>query len=77
MPTDSKQQNGKRGLAQGADVSDLIGVKLTLGLALWFLVVLACFFFVGPVVGIIAIIGGVVVGAILAVAVIRRTDTTG
>ncbi len=55
----------------------MIGVKLTLGLALWFLVVLACFFFVGPVAGIIAIIGGVVVGAILAVAVIRRTDTTG
>ena len=76
MPNDSKQA-GKRGLAQGAGVSDLIGVKLTLGLALWFLVVLACFFFVGPVAGIIAIIGGVVLGAILAVAVIRRADTTG
>ena len=47
----------ERGLDQGADVSDLIGVKLTLGVALWFLVVLGCFFFIGPVVGIIAIVG--------------------
>ena len=76
MQDDSKEAE-QRGLTQGADVSDLIGIKLTLGLALWFLVVLACFFFVGPVVGIIAIIGGVVLGAILAVAVIRRADTTG
>ncbi len=76
MANDS-QQGEERGLSQGADVSDLIGVKLTLGLALWFLVVLACFFFVGPVAGIIAIVGGVVLGAILAVAVIRRADTTG
>jgi hypothetical protein len=76
MANDSKQP-GKRGLSQGADVTDLIGVKLTLGLVLWFLTVLVCFFFVGPVVGIIALIGGVILGAILAVAVIRRTDTTG
>lgn len=74
---DDPKEAEQRGLAQGADVSDLIGIKLTLGLALWFLVVLACFFFVGPVAGIIAIIGGVVLGAILAVAVIRRADTTG
>jgi hypothetical protein len=75
--TDDPKQVEQRGLAQGADVSDLIGVKVTLGLGLWFLVVLACFFFVGPVAGIIAIIGGIVLGAILAVAVIRRADTTG
>ena len=56
---DDPEETEQRGLSQGADVSDLIGVKLTLGLALWFLVVLACFFFVGPLAGIIAIIGGV------------------
>ena len=72
---DSPQQE-KRGLNQGADVSDLIGVKLTLGLALWFLVVLVCFFFIGPVVGIIAIVAGLVIGAILAVGAVRRADTT-
>ena len=71
------QEGEKRGLDQGADVSDLIGVKLTLALALWFLVVLGCFFFVGPVAGIVAIIGGIVIGTIVAVAVIRRADTTG
>ncbi len=76
MANDSPQEE-ERGLDQGADVSDLIGVKLTLGLALWFLVVLACFFFIGPVVGIIAIVAGLAVGAILAVSVIRRADTTG
>ncbi|MGA8219547.1 MAG: hypothetical protein WB771_13375 [Solirubrobacterales bacterium] len=75
MANDSQQ--GERGLSQGADVSDLIGVKLTLGLALWFLVVLACFFFIGPVVGIVAILAGVVIGAILAVRAIRRADTSG
>jgi hypothetical protein len=75
MATDP-QEGEKRGLDQGADVSDLIGVKLTLGLALWFLVVLGCFFFVGPVAGIIAIVAGIVLGGILAVKVIRRADTT-
>ena len=74
MP-DSPQQE-KRGLNQGADVSDLIGVKLTLGLALWFLVVLVCFFLIGPVIGIIAIVAGLVIGAILAVGAVRRADTT-
>ena len=71
------QEGEKRGLDQGADVSDLIGVKLTLALALWFLIVLGCFFFVGPVAGIVAIIGGIVIGTIVTVAVIRRADTTG
>ena len=77
MADDSPQQEEERGLNQGADVSDLIGVKLTLGLALWFLVVLGCFFFIGPVVGIIAIVAGIVIGAILAVGAVRRADTTG
>jgi hypothetical protein len=77
MADDSPQQEEERGLDKGADVSDLIGVKLTLGLALWFLVVLACFFFIGPVVGIIAIVAGIVIGGILAVTLIRRADTTG
>ena len=76
MATDP-QEGEKRGLDQGADVSDLIGVKLTLALALWFLIVLGCFFFVGPVAGIVAIIGGIVIGTIVTVAVIRRADTTG
>ena len=75
MADDSPQQE-ERGLSRGADVSDLIGVKLTLGLALWFLVVLGCFFFIGPVVGIIAIFAGIVIGAILAVGAVRRADTT-
>ena len=75
MADDSPQQE-ERGLDQGADVSDLIGVKLTLSLALWFLVVLGCFFFIGPVVGIIAILAGIVIGAILAVGAVRRADTT-
>ena len=75
MADDSPQQE-ERDLNQGADVSDLIGVKLTLGLALWVLVVLGCFFFIGPVVGIIAIVAGIVIGAILAVGAVRRADTT-
>ena len=76
MATDP-EEGEKRGLDEGADVSDLVGVKLTLVLVLWFLIVLGCFFFVGPVAGIVAIIGGIVIGAIMTVAVIRRADTTG
>jgi hypothetical protein len=76
MPNES-EQDAKRGLSQGGEVSDLIGAKLALGVVLWFLAVLACFFFIGAVVGIIAIFGGVVLGGILAVTVIRRADTTG
>ncbi len=34
---DDPKEAELRGLAQGAAVSDLIGVKLTLGLTLWFL----------------------------------------
>jgi len=39
--------------------SDLIGVEFTAAVGLWILAVLAAFFFVGPVVGIIAILVGI------------------
>lgn len=74
-PADPRREP-KRDLSAGADVSDLIGVKETLGLGVWMLAAILCFFLVGVVVGIIV----VVVGAVLAIAVfanaIRRADTS-
>ena len=59
---------------QPSVTSDLIGVKLTLFLAVGFLAVLAAFFFVGPVAGIVVLLGGVAVAGLASVAAIRRAD---
>jgi hypothetical protein len=40
--------------------SDLIGIRLTAALGLWFLAVLVAFFFIGAVVGIVVILVGVI-----------------
>jgi hypothetical protein len=58
------------------EVSDLIGVEVTLALIVWFVCVLVAFFFVGPVVGILVILAGVVLGGFAAVRVIVRSDTS-
>jgi 4-hydroxybenzoate polyprenyltransferase len=64
----------QHGLGQGADVSDLIGAKVALWLALWFLAVLVSFFLIGVVVGIIVLIGGAAASLGAFVAAIRRAD---
>ena len=54
--------------------SDLIGVPIALGAILAFLGVLAAFFFVGPVLGIVTLIALVVLAALLVVRVIRANE---
>ena len=54
--------------------SDLIGVWVTLGLAVGFLAMLAAFFFVGAFAGVIVLLGLVVAGIAIAVAAVRRAD---
>jgi hypothetical protein len=54
--------------------SDLIGLRLTLYLGVAMIAILAAFFFVGPVVGIIVLLAAVVLGILGVVAVIRRAD---
>ena len=54
--------------------SDLIGAELAAALGVWFLVVLAAFFFVGPVVGIVVILLGVILFGWWAVNAIRRSE---
>jgi hypothetical protein len=51
-----------------------IGVELIVATAVWFLAVLAAFFFVGPVVGIIAIVVGFGLLGWWLVSVIRGSD---
>jgi hypothetical protein len=58
------------------EVSDLIGVEVTLALMVWLLCVLVAFFFVGPVVGILVILAGIALGGFAAVRVIVRSDTS-
>jgi len=76
MAESDPQGTGERDLSSGADVSDMIGVKETLWLALWFLAAILCFFFVGVVVGIIVIVAGVIATLALFVNAIRRADTS-
>jgi hypothetical protein len=54
--------------------SDLIGVPVTLGAILAFLGVLAAFFFVGPILGIVLLIALVVLAIVLVVRVIRANE---
>ena len=56
------------------EISDLVGVELVAALGIWFLVVLACFFFIGVVVGIIALLLGVIGFGWYLVAAVRRAD---
>ena len=56
------------------EISDLAGAKLTLALMAWLLVMLACFFFVGAVAGMILVVAGVIGFGWLLVSVVRRAD---
>lgn len=54
--------------------SDLIGVPVAAGAILAFLGVLAAFFFVGPVLGIVLLIGLVILAIFLVVRVVRANE---
>ncbi len=58
------------------EISDLIGAESTIALAIWFVVTLACFFLIGPVVGLIVLFAGLVGFGWAAIAAIRRADTS-
>jgi hypothetical protein len=51
-------------------------IEVTLALIAWSLCVLVAFFFIGPVVGILVIVAGIVLGGFAAVRVIVRSDTS-
>jgi 4-hydroxybenzoate polyprenyltransferase len=70
------ERASKRDLSAGADVSDMIGVKETLWLAIWLLAAILCFFLVGVVVGIIVVVVGTIATLALFVNIIRRADTS-
>ena len=56
------------------EVSDLIGVAVTLALIAWFVGVLLAFFFVGPFVGILVIAVGLLLAGSAAVKLIGSND---
>lgn len=60
--------------ADAPEISDLVGVELTLAVTVWLLVTLACFFFVGVVVGIVLVAAGVVGFGWYLVNAVRRAD---
>jgi hypothetical protein len=61
-------------LSRATGASDLVGLWLTLVLAVGFLAILAVFFFVGVVAGIIVLFAAVVLGILGIVAVVRRAE---
>ena len=54
--------------------SDLIGIEVTLAVAVAFLAILGAFFFIGPVVGIIVLLVVVAIGITALVVAIRRAE---
>jgi hypothetical protein len=58
------------------EISDLVGAELTLALIGWLVLTLACFFLIGPVVGLIVLVVGVVGFGWWAVSALRRADTS-
>ena len=56
------------------EMSDLVGIWVTLWIVAWFAAILVAFFFIGPVVGIAAVLGGAVVSILLFVRFIRRSE---
>ena len=72
MAEDQRRAPGKG----SREISDLIGVELTLGLGAWFLLVLAAFFFIGAVVGIVVIALGVLGFGWLLANAVRNADTS-
>jgi hypothetical protein len=70
-----RQPAGPRSLfSRATGASDLVGLWLTLVLAVGFLAILAVFFFVGVVAGIIVLLAAVVLGILGIVAVVRRAE---
>ena len=57
------------------EVSDLVGAELTFALIVWFLVVIAAFFFIGAVLGLIVLAAGLIGFGWVFVSAIRRADT--
>jgi hypothetical protein len=76
MSTDPPRQDTPSPESDGREISDLIGLELTLALIVWFLLVLVAFFFIGPVVGLLLVAAGVIGFGWALVSVIRRADTT-
>ena len=58
------------------EISDLVGAELAGALGVWLIAVLVCFFLVGPVAGIIAVLAGVIGFGAYLVAAVRRADTS-
>ena len=56
------------------EMSDLVGVKLTLALGVWLIAMLACFFFVGAVTGMIVLVAGVVGFGWFLFSAVRRAE---
>ena len=76
MSTDPPRQDTPSPESDGREISDLIGLELTLALIVWFLLMLGAFFFIGPVVGLLLVAAGVIGFGWALVSVIRRADTT-
>jgi hypothetical protein len=56
------------------EISDLIGVQITLAFMVWLLAMLAAFFFVGAVAGVILVFVGVIGFGWYGFSAIRRAD---
>ena len=76
MSADPPRQDTPSPESEGGEISDLIGFELTLALISWFLLMLAAFFFIGPVVGLLLVVAGVIGFGWALVSAIRRADTT-
>ena len=70
----SDDRRRSRRAGNSPEVSDLIGAELAIAVVIWLGVALFCFFFVGAIAGIVAVLIGVVVAGIVLAATIRRNE---
>ncbi len=56
------------------EISDLIGIELTLVVLIWLVVMLVCFFLIGVVVGLIVLFAGLIGFGWWGVSALRRAD---
>ena len=70
----SDDRRRSRRAAEPREFSDLIGAELVIAVGIWVLVALFCFFVVGPIAGIAAILVGVIACGLVFAAAVRRNE---
>jgi hypothetical protein len=76
MTANDPQRHPSRAEDRDPGLSDLIGLKLTLAVAVGFLLILGAFFFVGPVAGMVVLLVAVALAILALVIAVRSAEVS-